>query len=134
MNGKLASLGLLIMRLGLGASIAVHGYPKMFDPSKWEFLGSQMSLIGIGIFPVFWGFMAGFAEFFGGLLLILGAGTRIASALLTFTMLIAMLFHIAKGDGFGDISHSMELGFVFLGLVFTGAGSFSLDKMFGKGK
>jgi putative oxidoreductase len=129
MNEKLPGLGLLIIRVGLGIAMSIHGFPKMFNPGSWEFIGGGMGVIGINFFPVFWGFMAAVAEFFGGLLLVLGAGTRIVSILLTFTMLIAMLFHISKGDDFSKYSHSMELAFVFLGLIFLGGGRYSLDQM-----
>lgn len=132
MNEKLPGLGLLIIRVGLGIAMSIHGFPKMFDPDKWEFIGGGMSVVGIHFFPVFWGFMAAVAEFFGGILLVLGAGTRIVSIMLAFTMLIAMLFHISKGDDFKVYSHSMELLFVFMGLIFLGGGRYSLDGLLSK--
>lgn len=122
--------GLLIMRMGVGIAMAIHGYPKMFDTSKWEMIGGAMGIFGISIFPVAWGFMAALTEFLGGILFALGAGTRVVSGFLFFTMFVAMSVHIAKGDGFSGYSHALELGVVFLGFAFTGPGRFSIDSKF----
>lgn len=122
------NLGLLIIRLGLGGSMIVHGVPKLFGPEKWQYLGSQMQHIGISFMPEFFGFMAGFTETIGGLFLLIGLLTRTSCAFLAFTMLIAMLTHIGKGDGFGLSSHAMELGIVFIALIVMGPGFYSVDE------
>lgn len=120
-------LGLLVMRLGLGIFMMVHGAPKMMGGvEKWTKIGGAMENIGITFLPAFWGFMAAFAEFIGGLCLILGAFMPISLALLASTMLIAASMHLRK-DGLSDASHALELLFVFIGLFFTGAGKYSLD-------
>lgn len=124
---KNLNAGLLLVRLGVGGSMIVHGLPKLLNQEKWAQLGSQMQLIGIDFLPEFFGFMAGFAEAVGGLFFLIGLLTRTSSAMLAFTMLIAMLSHIARGDGFGPSSHAMELGFVFLGFILTGPGQYSVD-------
>ncbi len=121
-------LGLFIIRLGLGLSMMVHGYPKMFNPEKWEWLGSQMVNVGIDFAPSFFGFMAAFSEFFGGLFLVLGVFFVPTNLLLFITMFVAMMFHLNQGDDYTKVSHSLELMFVFLALCFTGAGSFSLRR------
>lgn len=125
-SAKFHSLGLLILRVGIGASfILFHGYKKiMGGPEKWEKLGRNMTEIGIDFAPVFWGFMASFAEFVGAALLVLGLFTRPAAAMLAFTMLIAVLKHTAAGEGY---SHALEAGVVFLALLIAGAGKYSLD-------
>ena len=125
-SGK--DLGLLILRVGIGVMIMVHGYPKLVGGiEKWNWLGHQMSYLGINFLPVFWGFMAAVTEFFGGLCLILGFFHRVASLLLAFTMLVATLFHLGKGDGLAGSSHSIELGIVFISLILIGPGKLSLD-------
>ena len=125
------NLGLLIIRLGLGIIFMIHGYPKLIGGiNSWQWLGSQMGLLGIHFFPVMWGFIAAAVEFFGGALLILGFGTRLISLLLSFMMLVAFLYHVNKGDAFTVYSHPLSLLVVFIGLVFAGAGTYSLDKFF----
>ncbi len=121
-------IGLVIIRLGLGISMMVHGYPKLFNPEKWEWLGSQMVHVGINFAPEVFGFLAGFAEFFGGLFLVLGVFFIPSCLLLAFTMVVATLYHLNQDDGYNQISHSLELLIVFVGLCFTGAGKISLGK------
>ena len=120
--------GLLIMRIGVGVLyILYHGWPKiMAGPERWAQLGMAMGSIGINFGYVFWGFMAAFAEFVGGIALVLGLFTRFFAGLMFLTMLVATVMHLRQGDGIGIASHSLKMGVVLLGLVFTGAGSFSL--------
>lgn len=123
-------LGLLILRLGVGGMfLFTHGGPKLLaGPEMWTQVGGAMGNFGITVAPVFWGFMAAAAEGVGGLCLMLGLGTRIAAAFMTFTMVVAATVHLTKGDGLAGSSHPIELGFVFLALVFLGAGRHSLDR------
>jgi putative oxidoreductase len=121
--------GLLILRFGIGTMFIFHGLPKiMGGPEKWLTVGSKMSLIGVSFFPEFWGFMAGFAEFVGGFLLILGFFFRPALLMMIFTMVIATMHHLASGDAFSRWSHSAEMGILFVALLLIGPGRFSLDE------
>jgi putative oxidoreductase len=125
---KHTDIGILILRLGIGAMFLLHGAPKLLaGPDKWSQLGAAMSSIGVTAVPAFWGLMASVSEFFGGICLILGAFTRGASFLLLLTMFIASSWHITRGDGLMGSSHAIELGVVFLGLLVAGPGRFSLD-------
>lgn len=128
--GKYKDLGLLITRIGLGLSfIFLHGYPKLAGgPEMWEAVGSAMKNVGIDFYPTIWGFLAGFGEAVGGLLLLLGLLYRPACLLLAFTMLVAGLNHIAMGEGLIGASHAFELLVVFIGLMFVGPGKYSVDK------
>ena len=124
-----SDFGLLVMRTGLGLMMIVHGWPKLAaGAEKWEKLGGAMTHIGVDVAPQFWGFMASMTEVFGGLFLILGFLTRLSSAMLTFVMLIAVLMHFGEGHGLGSAGHAIELGVVFLGLMFVGAGKYAIDK------
>lgn len=123
-------LGLLIMRVGIGLIFIVHGYPKMMGGStQWLWLGNQMALIGIQVYPVFWGFLAACSEFFGGILLVLGLGTRPVVFLLVCVMFVATMMHYMQGDPFGTYAHPLALLVVFVGLLFTGSGKYSIDAM-----
>ena len=126
--GTYRNLGLLILRLGVGVSFMLHGAPKMFGgPATWEKLGGAMGALGISVAPTFWGFMAAFSEFAGGIFVILGFYFRPAVLLMTITMAVALNMHVAKGDPFTTYSHALELAVVFLGLAFVGPGKFSID-------
>jgi putative oxidoreductase len=126
---KIRNIGLLILRVGLGVMFMLHGYPKVFGgPEMWTEVGSTMQSIGINFAPMFFGFMAGITEFFGGLFLLLGLFFTPSLILLVLVMLVAAATHIASGDPFTLYSHSIELAIVFLSLLFIGSGSYSLDK------
>ena len=127
--GKYKNSGLLILSVGLGAMMMTHGVPKLMGGVKmWEGVGGAMENIGISFFPVFWGLMAALVESVGGFLFLLGLAFRPACLLLAFVMFIAALNHFAGGEGLGGASHAIELGFVFLGLMFVGPGKYSIDK------
>jgi putative oxidoreductase len=127
--GKYRNTGQLIVRVGLGAMMMVHGLPKiMGGPDGWAAIGGSMKVIGVDFIPAFWGFMAAIAEGLGGFLLILGLFFRPVNMLLTFTMVIAALVHFNKGEGINGASHAIELGIVFFSLIFIGPGKYSVDK------
>lgn len=138
-NKTNTNLGLLILRLGLGIQFILHGWPKISGGAdKWAKLGESMSIVGIDFAHSFWGFMAAFAEFGGGVLLLIGLFVRPASALMAFTMLIASArhwhdsmndpeVHSAK-DIWMSGSHALELCVVLLALYFLGSDKYSLDK------
>ncbi|MNK19611.1 hypothetical protein D3C87_378330 [compost metagenome] len=127
--GKYRNTGLLILRVGLGAMMMVHGLPKIIGGiDMWTGLGSSMKVIGINFLPTFWGLMAALAEGMGGFLLVLGLFFRPVNMLLAFTMLIAALVHFGKGEGVMGASHAIEVGIVFFSLIFIGPGKYSVDK------
>ncbi|PLX23874.1 MAG: DoxX family protein [Salinivirgaceae bacterium] len=127
---KYVHTGLLIIRLGIGIMFILHGLPKLMGgPDKWEAVGGAMESLGIYFFPTFWGFMAGFAETVGGLLLILGLAFMPAALMMAFTMFIAFLKHYTAGDGFSGYSHAFEAMILFIGLAITGPGKYRLSKM-----
>ncbi len=127
--GKYRDFGLLVLRIGLGVMFLLHGAPKILGgPAKWEKVGAAMSHVGVTAMPVFWGFMAGFSEFFGGLGLVLGFFFRPALLLLATTMAVATSMHLGKGEGLQVASHAIEDGIVFLSLLFIGPGKYSIDK------
>ncbi|MFT2008176.1 DoxX family protein [Pontibacter sp. 13R65] len=126
---NLTDTGLLLLRLGIGFMFIIHGWPKLAGgPEKWEQIGKNMELIGIGFMPAFWGFMAGAAEALGGALLMLGLLHRPTCIILVFTLIIAVIRHLAAGDGFNGYSHALEAAILFFSLYFIGPGKYSLDE------
>ena len=125
------NLGLLILRIGIGTMFMLHGAPKLMGgPEQWEKLGQSMGNLGIDFLPAFWGFMAGFAEFVGGLCLVLGIFWVPACFLLILTMIVAAIMHISQGDGFPRYSHAVESAILFISLIFIGAGQYRLSRRF----
>jgi len=124
--------GLLLIRLGIGVSMAAfHGWAKISGGATlWASVGTGMGNLGVTFAPVMWGFMAGFAEFFCSILLVLGVLFRPAALMLAFTMFIAVLVHLNMAPespkaGWGGASHAIELLVVYVALFFTGPGRFA---------
>jgi len=122
-------IALLILRLGIGFLFILHGYPKMMGGiEKWAGLGSYgMGSLGIHFFPTFWGFMAAFSEFVGGIMVLLGLYIRYFSVLLIITMLVATCSHLVGGDGIMGASHAIESAVVFTCLFILGPGKYSVN-------
>jgi len=117
--------GLLILRVGLGLTLAfAHGWGKI--PPADGFVGM---VGGLGFpAPTLFAWLAGLAEFAGGLLLAIGLLTRPAAIFVTVHFLFVVLLAHA-GDTFGQ----RELSIIFLiwavTLLLTGAGRYSVDGM-----
>lgn len=128
--GKYKDIGILVIRVGLGLSFLLfYGYPKLIGgPAMWKAVGGAMTHVGIDAYPIVWGFLAALVEALGGLFLILGLFFRPASLFLSFTMLIAVMNHLAAGDGWSGASHPLELMMICMGLVLIGPGKYSVDK------
>jgi putative oxidoreductase len=90
-------------------------------------LGKAMGTLGIHFLPVYWGFMAAFAEFAGGIFLITGMLFRPACLFLFIDMVVATSMHFGMKQGLGIASHAIEDGIVFLSLILIGPGKISID-------
>lgn len=123
-SSRFRDVGLLIMRLGLGAMLVGHGLPKMVGgPLRWAELGDAVRLLGIQFGPAtLWGFLAALSELAGGVLVATGVLFRLACLCTFGTMCVATIWHVSHGDDLVTISHSAELAVVFFSLILIGAG------------
>lgn len=122
----------LALRFPIGFIFMAHGAQKLFG---WfggyglEGTGQWMASIGLGP-GVVMAFLAGSAEFFGGLFILLGLLTRPAAVALSFTMLVA-IFSVHFANGLFMANNGYEFGLALLAasvsLAISGAGKFSLD-------
>ncbi|MCA8980639.1 MAG: DoxX family protein [Planctomycetes bacterium] len=103
-----SDLGLLALRLMIGAVFAFHGAGKLFGWfGGYGIEGTAGFFEGLGIpFPVLSVVFAGATEFFGGLLLMAGFGVRLVAAPLAFTMLVASF--TAHAGAFNSQAGGME--------------------------
>jgi putative oxidoreductase len=130
------SIGLLILRLVVGLTLAAHGTQKLFG---WF---GGYGLTGTGGFLEQLGFvpgrrhalLAGLAETGAGLLLALGLATPVAAAVALSVMVVAgVSAHAPKGffAHNGGYEYTLILGIAALSLAFTGPGGLSLDAVIG---
>ena len=122
------------LRVGAGVIFMAHGAQKLFG---WfggyglEGTGGWMESIGLA--PGYlMALMAGSAEFFGGLLLVLGLLVRPSATVLAITMLVA-IFAVHFENGLFMANNGYEFGLSLLvisaALAIRGAGSYSVDRI-----
>lgn len=122
----------LVLRVPIGIIFAAHGAQKLFGWfGGYGLAGTGAWMDSIGLSPgVLMAFLAGAAEFFGGLALVLGVLTRPAAAALAFAMLIA-IFSVHFENGLFMSNNGYEFGLALLvasvSLLFSGAGKLSVD-------
>jgi putative oxidoreductase len=129
-------LGILIVRLVIGLTLAAHGAQKSFG---WfgggGIAGTAPFLEQLGFRPGrFHAALAGIAETAGGLLLAAGLLTPLAAAALIGTMVVAV-GSVHRGKGFflqgGGLEYNLVLAAGALAVAFTGPGAISLDRSLG---
>jgi len=129
-------VGLLLLRLAVGLTLAAHGGQKLFG---W-FGGGGLDAAGQAL--AMFGFqpgrrhalMAGLVETGGGLFLALGLLTPAAAALVFAVMLVATVtVHLKHGffNTSGGYEYNLVLGVAGLTLAFTGPGALSVDEILG---
>jgi putative oxidoreductase len=123
----------LVVRIPLAVIFIAHGAQKLFGWFGGYGLGGTAQYMdSIGLSPgIVLASLAGGAEFFGGLALLLGLLVRPAAVALAFTMLVAIFsVHISKGLFLsnGGFEYGLALLAVTAALVISGAGRFSLDR------
>ncbi|MCG9633006.1 DoxX family protein [Vibrio sp. Isolate30] len=132
-----AGFGALALRVPVGIIFMAHGAQKLFG---WfggyglEGTGQWMASIGLGP-GVLMAFLAGSAEFVGGLFILLGLLTRPAAAALAVTMLVA-IFAVHFENGLFMSNNGYEFGLALLAasvsLAFSGAGKAAIDQTLAK--
>lgn|SRR5690606_30490706 len=120
-------LALLIARVGIGALMLVHGISKipMLDQSPIQFydfmgVGGELSL-----------YLALFAEIGCSIFVILGCATRLVVIPLIITMLVAV-FVIHAADPFVKQEMGLHYLLIYVMLLLTGAGRYSIDYLISK--
>ena len=115
---------LAVLRIVTAYLFMLHGTAKLFGmPHQKVFDGLQvLSLAGV----------AGILEFAGGLLILIGLFTRPVAFILCGFMAVAyFMAHASQGNALLPILNQGDLAvlfcFVFLYLVFAGAGPWSVD-------
>lgn len=129
-----AGFGSLALRVPVGIILAAHGAQKLFGWfGGYGLEGTGQWMASIGLEPGYlMALLAGSAEFFGGLALILGLLTRPAAAVSAFTMLVA-IFTVHFSNGLFMSNNGYEFGLALFAmtaaLTIQGGGRLSLDNV-----
>ncbi len=124
----LQHLGLTIIRIGFGITLTIFGYNKLFSGSaNLTQLGSAMGLFGITRGYIIWGYLAALTELCGGLAYTIGLWTRIVSLPLVWLLIVAVKFHIQKGDAFTVWAFATTCLCITIGFLCAGSGIYSAD-------
>jgi putative oxidoreductase len=101
------------LRVLLGISFMYHGAPKLFSAEGHAQFQGMLGQLGVPL-PALMSWVVGIVEFFGGIALIVGALTWLATILLSINMLVAMfLVHLPHGFAFIQITGMTDQGPVF---------------------
>ncbi len=126
---RLHPVGLLALRLALGAVMIAHGYQKVFGGMP-QFM-QMLSHMGI---PAWMGYLTAAAEFGGGILVVVGFLTRFAAFAIFIDMLVAIgKVHLAHGffAKNGGFEFPMALAAIAFSLILTGGGPIAIDWLWG---
>nr|WP_136250597.1 DoxX family protein [Ningiella ruwaisensis] len=124
----------LALRLAAGLIFTAYGAQKLFGWfGGYGLEGTGQFMSSLGLEPGYlMALLAGSAEFFGGLLLLLGLFTRPTAIALSITMLVAIVtVHLPNGLFMANNGYAFALALmaISLSLVVSGAGRFSLDNL-----
>jgi len=131
--------GLLLIRLMIGILMAFYGYEKLIhfnEMATSDFWSKNINFLGMsGAVPLS---LTIFAELFCSLLLIIGLFSRFSLLVLGFCMAYIFLVVfpmqiLSKGDNGFEFNSAFTYFIIYMGLLFTGVGKYSLDaKIFKK--
>ena len=123
-----SDVALLLTRLVTGVAFMLHGWPKIRNPFGW--MGDN------GFAPEILQALAALAEFGGGLALVVGLLTPLASLGIASTMVVAFVMHaIMRGDPFvakgGGPAYELATVYFCIALLLLamGPGRLSLDRV-----
>ncbi|MEZ9890649.1 DoxX family protein [Vibrio breoganii] len=127
----------LVLRVPIGLIFMAHGAQKLFAMfGGYGLEGTGEWMASIGLAPGYlMALMAGSAEFFGGLFIIIGLLTRPTALVLAFTMIVAIVtVHLENGLFMSNNGYEfgLALAVISFALMFQGGGRLAIDNLIAK--
>ncbi len=123
------SLGILLVRLALGAVFIYYGGQHLFGLFGGHGLhqfSTQIKTDGFPILPpTLWAVISGGSEFFGGILLLVGLISRPVALIIIIDQICALW--VMRRMGFGGVDFNITLIAMLALVLLAGAGSLSVD-------
>lgn len=131
-NERFGDAGWPVFRIFYGLFYIPHGCQKLFGWFDGNLNTVAKAIESIGLGPgIPWAYFLGGLEVFGGLLLVLGLGTRLVALLFAGFMFVGTFFFHTQFGYFwikGGMEMPLLLLMLALALVLRGGGEFSLDR------
>jgi putative oxidoreductase len=126
----------LILRLVIGVIFIAHGSQKIFGAFGGPGINGFAAGIGqMGLHPpLLWAWLAALAEFVGGIAILFGFLTGIASIALIINMIVAIALVHGKHGFFGTeggFEYNLALITMLVALILSGPGALSVDRRIG---
>lgn len=132
MKNALETLGIAILRIVAGLSMATHGYGKIFTEGRMDKFAGGVGEMGFPQ-PELFAWLAALSELVGGVCLALGLGTRFSAFLIGCTMVVAVFIKHAA-----DAFEKKELGLLYLAIMVyflvAGGGRLAADSLLNRRK
>ena len=130
-------LSTLALRIPIAIIFIAHGAQKLFAWfGGYGLEGTGQWMVSIGLEPGYlMALLAGSAEFFGGIALLIGLLTRATAFVLSLTMVVAIVsVHLTNGLFMSNNGYEFALALLAasVSLMLSGSGSYSLDKLLAK--
>jgi putative oxidoreductase len=129
-------LGILIIRLTLGITLALHGAQKVFGIlggtglDGWNKWITSLDIPYTNVkFPIWISTSAAWIEFLTGIFIILGVSVKLTSIIAIIFLLFAVkLVHYKKGYFISDGGYEYALNLILLSifLILSGSGKYSV--------
>lgn len=128
-NDQLTANGIAVLRITLGIAAIAHGFLKVF---VFTLPGTAGFFESLGL-PGFLAYITAFVEIVGGLALVAGFQTRLASLAMVPILLGAMWTHSGNGWVFsnqgGGWEYPLFWAIVLVVQAMLGSGAFAVDDM-----
>lgn len=121
-----SDLGLLIIRLFIGLRIIYGVFDNIISWNKMMEFSEFLKATGFPL-PTFCAVVSVYAQFICGVLILIGYKTRFAALILVFNFIVAIVM-VHLNDSIEVMTPALEMLFISLGLLFTGAGKWGFEK------
>ena len=121
-----SDLGLLIIRLFIGLRIIYGVFDNIISWNKMMEFADFLKASGFPL-PTLCAVVSVYAQFICGVLILIGYKTRFAAFILAFNFIVAIVI-VHLNDSIEVMSPALAMLFISLGLLFTGAGKWVIEK------
>lgn len=126
--GRYKEYGPIFLRLLVGTRLIYGTYDNVFSGARMEEFIHFLSQFGFPS-PEVCAWLSVYAQFIGGILILLGAFIRPAALVMVLNFLVAIsMVHLPAGDDFLNTYQALTMLFISFYFLLSGAGKLSVDE------